>query len=252
MRRDLQHIRVPFQARGSQQQKHSVETYFVRILVKMKVWFSGVTILLSLTIFLNTVSEIIPITSDSPLIGNLATVACAHFLPFVLRPVLHWQLQLHPSRPNLFYGEGTFFLQGSHAPELDSRQFLTVDMSSNPHKTWAFVDNFSLLGVAIMLSMTIFQSLIAETTPVSNSSPIIGIHPPWEHLKIMRNRFVPKKDQRLNLWGPHWQLKWRGGWGTWKSLLKSSKAINRGSMLVAQKFAHRAICYFACSTYIHW
>ena len=26
-----------------------------------------------------------------------------------------------------------------------------------------------------MLSMTIFQSLIAETTPVSNSSPIIGI-----------------------------------------------------------------------------
>ena len=30
----------------------------------------GVTILLSLTIFLNTVSAIIPITSDSPLIGN--------------------------------------------------------------------------------------------------------------------------------------------------------------------------------------
>merc|ERR1719340_268766 len=30
----------------------------------------GVTILLSLTIFLNTVSEIIPITSDSPLIGT--------------------------------------------------------------------------------------------------------------------------------------------------------------------------------------
>ena len=30
----------------------------------------GVTILLSLTIFLNTVSSIIPITSDSPLIGT--------------------------------------------------------------------------------------------------------------------------------------------------------------------------------------
>ena len=75
-------------------------------------------------------------------------------------------------------GKELFFLQGSHAPELDSRQFLTVDMSSNPHKTWVFVDKFSLLGVAIMLSMTIFQSLIAETTPVSNSSPIIGIQPP--------------------------------------------------------------------------
>ena len=32
--------------------------------------FSGVTILLSLTIFLNTVSSIIPITSNSPLIGQ--------------------------------------------------------------------------------------------------------------------------------------------------------------------------------------
>ena len=30
----------------------------------------GVTILLSLTIFLNTVSSIIPITSNSPLIGK--------------------------------------------------------------------------------------------------------------------------------------------------------------------------------------
>ena len=30
----------------------------------------GVTILLSLTIFLNTVSSIIPITSDSPLVGK--------------------------------------------------------------------------------------------------------------------------------------------------------------------------------------
>ena len=210
MRTDLQHIRVPFQARGSQQQKHSVETFFIRIIVKMKVWFSGVTILLSLTIFLNTVSEIIPITSDSPLIGNLATVACAHFLPFVLRPVLHWRNCTLPD-PTFSMGKELFFLQGSHAPELDSRQFLTVDMSSNPHKTWVFVDKFSLLGVAIMLSMTIFQSLIAETTPVSNSSPIIGIQPPWENLKIMRNRFVPKKDQRLNLWGPHWQLKWRGG-----------------------------------------
>ena len=250
MRTDLQHIRVPFQARGSQQQKHCWNPLYNRIIVKMKVWFSGVTILLSLTIFLNTVSEIIPITSDSPLIGNLATVACAHFLPFVLRPVLHWRNCTLPD-PTFSMGKELFFLQGSHAPELDSRQFLTVDMSSNPHKTWVFVDKFSLLGVAIMLSMTIFQSLIAETTPVSNSSPIIGIQPPWENLKIMRNRFVPKKDQRLNLWGPHWQLKWRGGWGTWKSLLKSSKAINRGSMLVAQKFAHRAICYFACSTYIH-
>ena len=192
MRTDLQHIRVPFQARGSQQQKHSVETFFIRIIVKMKVWFSGVTILLSLTIFLNTVSEIIPITSDSPLIGNLATVACAHFLPFVLRPVLHWRNCTLPD-PTFSMGKELFFLQGSHAPELDSRQFLTVDMSSNPHKTWVFVDKFSLLGVAIMLSMTIFQSLIAETTPVSNSSPIIGIQPPWENLKIMRNRFVPKK-----------------------------------------------------------
>jgi nicotinic acetylcholine receptor len=34
----------------------------------------GVTILLSLTIFLNTVSAIIPITSDSPLIGNIQYV----------------------------------------------------------------------------------------------------------------------------------------------------------------------------------
>ena len=33
--------------------------------------FLGVTILLSLTIFLNTVSSIIPITSNSPLIGGL-------------------------------------------------------------------------------------------------------------------------------------------------------------------------------------
>ena len=33
-------------------------------------YVAGVTILLSLTIFLNTVSEIIPITSDSPLIGR--------------------------------------------------------------------------------------------------------------------------------------------------------------------------------------
>ena len=31
----------------------------------------GVTILLSLTIFLNTVSAIIPITSDSPLVGKI-------------------------------------------------------------------------------------------------------------------------------------------------------------------------------------
>ena len=31
---------------------------------------AGVTILLSLTIFLNTVSAIIPITSDSPLVGR--------------------------------------------------------------------------------------------------------------------------------------------------------------------------------------
>ena len=35
---------------------------------------SGVTILLSLTIFLNTVSSIIPITSNSPLIGKLANI----------------------------------------------------------------------------------------------------------------------------------------------------------------------------------
>ena len=47
---------------------------------KMTDWFSGVTILLSLTIFLNTVSEIIPITSDSPLIGNSlpARRVCLH------------------------------------------------------------------------------------------------------------------------------------------------------------------------------
>ena len=38
--------------------------------------FSGVTILLSLTIFLNTVSEIIPITSDSPLIGKPGKQFC--------------------------------------------------------------------------------------------------------------------------------------------------------------------------------
>ena len=39
----------------------------------LKHCFPGVTILLSLTIFLNTVSAIIPITSDSPLIGNYYT-----------------------------------------------------------------------------------------------------------------------------------------------------------------------------------
>ena len=40
--------------------------------------FLGVTILLSLTIFLNTVSEIIPITSSSPLIGKNESVRCNH------------------------------------------------------------------------------------------------------------------------------------------------------------------------------
>ena len=36
--------------------------------------FAGVTILLSMTIFLNTVQVIIPITSDSPLIGKMNIV----------------------------------------------------------------------------------------------------------------------------------------------------------------------------------
>ncbi len=32
--------------------------------------FSGVTILLSMTMFLNMVSQTMPITSDNPLLGN--------------------------------------------------------------------------------------------------------------------------------------------------------------------------------------
>ena len=46
-------------------------TLLKKIILKLELNVSGVTILLSLTIFLNTVSEIIPITSDSPLIGKL-------------------------------------------------------------------------------------------------------------------------------------------------------------------------------------
>ena len=43
----------------------------------------GVTILLSLTIFLNTVSSIIPITSDSPLVGKAIINKNQAFLFFV-------------------------------------------------------------------------------------------------------------------------------------------------------------------------
>ena len=43
----------------------------------------GVTILLSLTIFLNTVSSIIPITSDSPLVGKAIINNDQAFLFFV-------------------------------------------------------------------------------------------------------------------------------------------------------------------------
>ena len=147
---------------------------------EMKDWFSGVTILLSLTIFLNTVSEIIPITSDSPLIGNLATKPRVHiffcpstFLRFVPVPVSNWNDRT-PSPPP-FPGAGTFF---SFAHTLHHTSFLSLQLVLlllTWHGFYLFVDKVSLLGVAIMLSMTIFQSLIAETTPVSNSSPIIGI-----------------------------------------------------------------------------
>ena len=52
--------------------------------------FSGVTILLSLTVFMNMVSEIMPNTSDAvPLIGNCTV----HHLPF-------FSLALRTSRDN--------------------------------------------------------------------------------------------------------------------------------------------------------
>ena len=50
--------------------KHShpnLTSFFCYII---KDWFLGVTILLSLTVFLNMVAETMPVTSDNPLLGN--------------------------------------------------------------------------------------------------------------------------------------------------------------------------------------
>ena len=62
--------------RPCQNQEQVALFLFRKKLLVGNVTFSGVTILLSLTIFLNTVSEIIPITSDSPLIGKPGKQFC--------------------------------------------------------------------------------------------------------------------------------------------------------------------------------
>ena len=83
----------------------------------MKDWFSGVTILLSLTIFLNTVSEIIPITSDSPLIGNSlpARRVCLHIffcpVPNFLHLLFQFQCRTGTTAP--------------HVPPFPGQDFLT-------------------------------------------------------------------------------------------------------------------------------
>ena len=171
--------------------------------MKIKVWFSGVTILLSLTIFLNTVSEIIPITSDSPLIGNFPTTACAHFLlsfsfpSFCSGSRVKLDRPPHPPVPH-FTGAGTFFFAHHTLHRCIASKFWISPtiFFTEAHITGSqlFFGTVSFLGVAIMLSMTIFQSLIAETTPVSNSSPIIGI--PTLRKKWRTNSWkysVPKK-----------------------------------------------------------
>lgn len=74
---------------------------------KFKIFISGVTILLSLTVFLNLVAEKIPTTSDAvPLIGMLGILGAScnkrPVSPAGL-PVDTWRAPLHVTRQTFFF-----------------------------------------------------------------------------------------------------------------------------------------------------
>ena len=152
--------------------------------------FSGVTILLSLTIFLNTVSEIIPITSSSPLIGKQVVLSKVSNTMLILCSVIllctYKFLQTERCLKLLLYTYQLLFLQnnfwssgycGVNIFQLDQRCFM-VHGDKQTQNMEEIYTVYAFLGVAIMLSMTIFESIVASVCPVTGDTPILGQLPP--------------------------------------------------------------------------
>ncbi|KYN41833.1 Neuronal acetylcholine receptor subunit alpha-7 [Trachymyrmex septentrionalis] len=103
----------------------------------------GVTILLSLTVFLNLVAESMPTTSDAvPLIGDAGDfracgALCVHYV-YIIKSLVSFSI------PSFLYSS---------------------------LEAWAT----TVSGVTILLSLTVFLNLVAETLPqVSDAIPLLG------------------------------------------------------------------------------
>ncbi|KAJ8955313.1 hypothetical protein NQ318_003406, partial [Aromia moschata] len=125
----------------------------------------GVTILLSLTVFLNLVAEKIPTTSDAvPLIGVTILLSLTVFLNLVAETLP----QVSDAIPLL--GGAGYLDKGG--PCL----YRTADMNTG-HRSDASRDALSVAGVTILLSQTVFSLLVAHViTQTSDAVPLIGTY----------------------------------------------------------------------------
>ena len=114
-------------------------------------YIPGVTILLSLTVFLDTVSSTMPVTSDSPILGNQVQDKYEVYVtPY-----------LHKSSSNCNHLDCFgWCIELTFAFEID---FFRV--------TW---NDLYIPGVTILLSLTIFLQTVTDTMPVTSDSPILG------------------------------------------------------------------------------
>nr|CAD7399906.1 unnamed protein product [Timema poppensis] len=117
----------------------------------------GVTILLSLTVFLNMVAETMPATSDAvPLLGKTSGSRRAR---------------------DCWLGRQ----RGRHLACRDLSKDVTVLLSltfflNMVAETMPPTSERPLIGVTILLSLTVFHNLVAETLPqVSDAMPVLGV-----------------------------------------------------------------------------
>lgn len=136
--------------------------------------FPGVTILLSLTIFLQVVTSTIPVSSDSPLLGNL----CA--------ATLHFFCEKHQCIIVEFYL--IIDEQGKTKSNITYKQLWPnvilnyIDVGNDNSNNYSYCNHLIVVnlyvlisGVTILLSLTVFSQVLADTMPAtSDAIPLLG------------------------------------------------------------------------------
>ncbi|KAJ8985839.1 hypothetical protein NQ317_006210 [Molorchus minor] len=177
----------------------------------------GVTILLSLTVFLNLVAEKIPTTSDAvPLIGMLGLLGASCVLtprvllpdcPLILGgPCTHTTLISVRAKHMLFpypsIAQKKAFDQGKLTPIKTTNSRKETKQFHPPRKPTMDVSLIqgviklcSVAGVTILLSLTVFLNLVAETLPqVSDAIPLLGTIRSLSDLPVLATSSVLPDD----------------------------------------------------------